>query len=54
MRAGIGLFCVAAVWFDGILTSKRFMSCGVVMMKMTSNTNTRSNNGVMFSFARVR
>ena len=34
---------------DGRVISRLFIICGVVMMKMTSSTNTRSSSGVMFS-----
>ena len=34
---------------EGSVISRLFIICGVVMMKITSNTNTRSSSGVMFS-----
>ena len=36
-------------FFRLMLISRLFIICGVVMMKMTSSTNTKSNNGVMLS-----
>ena len=34
---------------EGSVISRLFIICGVVMMKITSSTNTRSSSGVMFS-----
>src|SRR6478736_6303340 len=34
---------------EGKLISRLFVSCGVVMMKITNSTKTRSSNGVMFN-----
>ena len=34
---------------EGRFISRLLTNCGVVMMKITSSTNTRSSSGVMFS-----
>jgi hypothetical protein len=34
---------------DGRFNSRLLVNCGVVIMKITSSTKTRSSNGVMFS-----
>src|SRR5580700_6699960 len=34
---------------EGSVISRLFIICGVVMMKITSSTNTKSRSGVMFS-----
>ncbi len=34
---------------EGRFISRSLDNCGVVMMKITSSTNARSNSGVMFS-----
>jgi hypothetical protein len=42
-------FCGGGGLPEGSAISRLFIICGVVMMKITSNTNTRSSNGVMFN-----
>src|ERR1700690_3399883 len=50
MRLTFGLsFCGGCGLGEGRFTSRLFIICGVVMMKITSSTNTRSSNGVMFN-----
>src|ERR1019366_5226544 len=46
---GLGLLSVGGGLPDGRLISRLFTSCGVVMMKITSSTKTKSSSGVMFS-----
>src|ERR1035441_7311424 len=46
---GAAGFCGGGTLPDGRVISRLLIICGVVMMKMTRSTNTRSSSGVMFN-----